>query len=525
MNTITFPAFTQAEGDSLTYSATGTAFDNSWVAFTAATRELSLDPALVPPEVPATMAHNEQLITVRATVTDDPTVFTDVTFALNDMDDDGIVDDLEYHNTTASSLFSNIFLRAPVPQATYYPFTSNQFLNRVLVRNAMDPKDATDAALDFDGDGTTNGDEINAGTDPFIATSTGTLDNLASTAMLTGGFPEHMAVADFDRDGDLDAAFTTNGSELAVSLNNGDGTFSTPFISGISTNSANLATADVNSDGFPDLLFTDALWGFEVYTGDGTGSFIGAGTYTSGGGGVVSLATGDLNKDGAVDVVVTNSWSRSITVFFGDSDGGGGGLGTFTLDATYPVGLVPEDIEIVNVNNDGDLDIVTANNNGNSISVLLNGGDGTFGASAEYAGTIRPNQLAIADFNNDGHADVAASNAGSTVLDVWLNNDGAGDFLPKLSSSLTAIISLTTADFDGDGNADLAYGTDTGSNRVCVILGEGDGTFGAPSCTSTGGNEAALEMRAADLDRDFDLDLIFPFWTGAVREFGTLMNR
>ena len=53
--------------------------------------------------------------------------------------------------------------------------------------------------------------------------------------------------------------------------------------------------------------------------------------------------------------------------------------------------------------------------------------------------------------------------------------------------SLSAIV---TADLNGDGKLDLAV-TDSGGNAVLILLGNGDGTFGAPTTIPVGNQPEA----------------------------------
>jgi hypothetical protein len=128
-----------------------------------------------------------------------------------------------------------------------------------------------------------------------------------------GGFG--FQVADVDRDGKLDLVTSddTRGV-VTVSLNRGGGTFGPPIESAGSTDPAALGVGDVNGDGAPDVV----LLGFHltVLLGAGDGTFPCADVYP----GIISdeadqLLLADLNHDGRSDVVIASSGSGSVSVY------------------------------------------------------------------------------------------------------------------------------------------------------------------------------------------------------------------
>lgn len=84
-----------------------------------------------------------------------------------------------------------------------------------------------------------------------------------------------------------------------------------------------------------------------------------------------------------------------------------------------------------------------------------------------------------ADFNSDGRPDLAVVNGLSSTVAVMLNS-GSG----RLSAGPTATMvggAFAAADFNRDGNLDLALITGSPTDRVGVMLGDGDGSFSTPS--------------------------------------------
>src|SRR5262245_57681886 len=63
----------------------------------------------------------------------------------------------------------------------------------------------------------------------------------------------------------------------------------------------------------------------------------------------------------------------------------------------------PDSVAVGDVNRDGNLDLATANGGRNNVSVLLGNGSGGFGPPASYGAGSQPNFVAVGDFNRDGN--------------------------------------------------------------------------------------------------------------------------
>src|SRR5438552_273323 len=203
------------------------------------------------------------------------------------------------------------------------------------------------------------------------------------------------------------------------------------------------------------------------------------------GSGPYSVAAGDLNGDGRLDLVVANSLANSVSVLLGNGDG------TFQPARNFDAGLGsgPIWVLIVDVNGDGKPDILLANQSRNAVGVLLGNGDGTFQAPMNFdtAGNL-PESIAVGDFNGDGKLDVAVAHFYSNNVTVLLGN-GDGTFQPAYVAATFApdmfLIPVAAGDVNGDGKLDLVTAS-VGNVMGAVLLGNGDGTFRpAPTTPAT----------------------------------------
>ena len=91
-----------------------------------------------------------------------------------------------------------------------------------------------------------------------------------------------------------------------------------------------------------------------------------------------SVAMGDFNGDGILDMAVANSGDNTVSIMLGKADG------SYTTAAVYPTGTTPSGVTAADFNGDGKLDLVVANKGNDSISVLLGNGNGTFKTPVSY---------------------------------------------------------------------------------------------------------------------------------------------
>src|SRR5438445_5242597 len=110
---------------------------------------------------------------------------------------------------------------------------------------------------------------------------------------------------------------------------------------------------------------------------------------------------------------------------------------SFIARADLEVGTNPRSVAVGDVNGDGRLDLAVTNASSydvpGTVSVLLGNGDGTFQSALSFAAGSDPRSVAVGDFNGDGRPDLAVDNGGSTGSYAVLGGNDDGTFQPALS--------------------------------------------------------------------------------------------
>jgi hypothetical protein len=345
--------------------------------------------------------------------------------------------------------------------------------------------------------------------------------------------PRTVTVADFNGDGKPDlvvlnrgpSSTTTGQASLSVLLGNGKGGFqpavttNIPNIGLAQGTAESIVTGDFNGDGKIDVAVgtsgDPAGPAVEILLGNGDGSFQPNGRFLGVGGVPFSVAAGDFDHNGTLDLVTANS-NGTLSLLLGNGDG------TFRPRTDLAVGGVPRTVAVGDFNGDGQLDVVTAQQLTNTVSVLLGHGDGTFARPLVFAASgkdFTPSSLAVGDVNGDGRPDLVVNSTGGldsvvAQLGVLLGN-GDGTFQAPIfqSPGMTGGDGdVVLGDFNHDGRLDAAVGGQASlPDGLTVNIGNGDGTFGAPFLSpltfSTGGTDP-FGVAAADLNGDGLVDLV-----------------
>lgn len=278
-----------------------------------------------------------------------------------------------------------------------------------------------------------------------------------------GDTPNGLAVGDIDADGALDAALVNfNGGDLSV-LWGGD--FTTKVSLGQGSHPGAVAIADFNGDGKADVAAAFLAFGnVSVLPYMNPRSFATAQSYFVGAA-PSSLAVGDLNKDGRLDLVLTQRSADRVRILWGQP----GGLFDVSKVTDLTTGRGPVAVALGDLNKDGAPDLVVACATEGSVSVLLSQGTG-FASPASYQVGAEPVAVAIGDLDGDQVLDAAVVNRGGGTVSV-LRGRAAG--MLEAAGTLGVGIepeAVVIGDLDADGKNDLAV-ANTGSGTVSVLWG------------------------------------------------------
>lgn len=304
--------------------------------------------------------------------------------------------------------------------------------------------------------------------------------------------PAYLAPIDFNRDGKPDLAVTqSTGATVSVLVNN---TLATPtprgglnfvpphtLTNGHGNMADGVAVGDFNHDGNPDIAATymedNAI---RVLMGSGNGNFTTAVVYPVGKQ-PYSVTSGDLTNNGYDDLVTANTGDDTVSVLMNNADGSG----TFAAAKSYPVGHLPYQVAIGDLNGDGIPDLAVTNYGDNTVSILYGQPGGGFTGGQTLATCTNPYGVAIGDTRNTGQNDVAVTCFHTAQLEVFLNNSmqpfqpppaQANFQSPEMYSTDSFPTSLVMADFNRDGNLDIVTGNSI-ANDISFFGGHGDGTF------------------------------------------------
>lgn len=375
----------------------------------------------------------------------------------------------------------------------------------------------------------------------IIACTSGNQNNVVtilahgSTSSFTVGTrPMGMALGDIDQDGDRDLLIACRDGQVSVRLNDGQGLFTAAPDLLMGTSPTDVALTDLNQDGLLDVLAISANGSTDqlaLRLGSGGGAF-GALSSTALADGATQLRLADFDHDNVADFAVANQTDTDVTVGFGRTAGGFTNL----RHLESPLRIHLDGMAVANLTPDTRPDVVALDHYNPAISFHV--------ANPSQRGFMTPRRLhltdvgsnetlfclAVGDVNNDGVPELAVgSKVGATggTVRVYEHVTG-GDIedyqlratVPVAGTPLTILI----ADLQNAGRPGLVVSTlNSGGSQISLRYQMGSNfNFGNHSEILVA--DGALDLSAADVDRDGDLDLVTHNGTANTNTATVLIN-
>jgi hypothetical protein len=262
-----------------------------------------------------------------------------------------------------------------------------------------------------------------------------------------------------------------------------------------------------------------------ILRGKGDGTFDQGPSYSTGGGDSVSLAMGDFDGDGNLDLVVADIGAGlgSVGGLYLLRGNGDGTLQAPTLIDGYPDTGVssifrPLSVVAADFNHDGNLDVAALSGEDDTVVVAQNNGDGTFSSynngvysAAGPFGTTSSTLLAAGTFDFNPYPGIAIANTDSGTVGVLHGFPDVRDLTQGGAYDTDGSpVSVAVADFNGDGINDIAvanlvFGDEAGG--ASILLGTGAGTF-QPAVPLNTGFDGSTAVAVGNFTRDKAPDLV-----------------
>jgi hypothetical protein len=335
-------------------------------------------------------------------------------------------------------------------------------------------------------------------------------------------YPVDIISADVDGDGDLDVLAAFNNDNLIAWYENPGGnpfTFTPHSISSAALGAQSVAVADVDRDGDLDVLSaSQADDKIAWYANNGVAVFGAPQVISTAADGASSVCVADVDHDGDVDVLSASQFDGEIVWY--ESDGASPPAFSDHLISSLADGALG--VIAVDLDGDGDIDSVSVSpgdgDTGGKLAWYENtDGAGTFGSQQVISTAVGLSAVLAKDVDRDGDVDLLSTSTSENAV-YWYENDGSQNFLEHvISTNAFGASSVVAFDLDRDGDVDVVSasqlddkiawyesdGAATPTFTERVITEDPDGTG-----VLQGDADQADTVFVVDLDSDGDMDVL-----------------
>ena len=287
-----------------------------------------------------------------------------------------------------------------------------------------------------------------------------------------GKKPDELKARDMNLDGFPDILVSNAGSDtLSYFEAIGDGTFKTPFTMNTGREPLAFEIGDFNGDQILDIAVSNYGDGnISIILGQKDGVFKQK-TTVKVGRLPIAISVGDFNNDEKLDLAITLRFDK-LVIFLGIGDG------NFKMGEVYNASGTPAYMTVGDFDNDKNSDIAVAFNgiNVNYIRVFYGNGDGTFKTPTKISGGKQSAFITQYDINNDGKNDLLTSSTMNDVIKVFLNNGRNGFTSIENAAAEKGPEYIVPGNFTGDNIPDLAVANRRDAS-ISILQGRGNGTF------------------------------------------------
>ena len=245
-------------------------------------------------------------------------------------------------------------------------------------------------------------------------------------------------------------------ARVSVTAGHGDLTFAAPVVTVVASSGARADFTDFNADGLTDAVLVGKTTGGQAQLSMlalQAGSFVldSSLTFPLGAGGIRHVVAEDIDENGATDVLIMCHTPMIVQVLLALPGGG------FVGPTTLPGVTDTTSIALQDMDQDGHVDLISSQSFTDALHVRAGHGDGSFGPPDVYPTSDGAGAPLVADVDDDGLTDVVLFTFGSSSYDLSLFTGlpGGGLFFAGAQPVSAIPFALRLADIDRDGRNDL----------------------------------------------------------------------